>query len=265
MKVLELEDRLMKNKTLNIIYIIILFPIVVLFLNSIFVNFQYEDILPKTISFKNYKVVFSSQYLKLLFSSILISLIASILALVFSYLFARVIRSTNNSIVKIFKTLSMIPLLIPAYSYIMGLGMALNIFRLNYTYIGVILSHIIVILPYDIYAINNSLEVIGTEYEEIATTIGASEINLIMDVSVPMIKRTIFISFALGFVISFSQYFLTLVIGGGVVKTYAMHILPLIQGNNRGLASSFAFIFCLINVIIYSLLSNISMKRDDIL
>ena len=255
----------MKNAPIKIICFIIIVPILILFLYSIFINYNYDDILPKVVSFKNYRTIFNITYLKLLFSSILMSLIVAVLSVAISYLFVRAIVVYNLNNLKIFRLFSMIPLLVPAYSYIMGLSMALNIFNLNNTYVGVIISHIIVTLPYNIFSIFNSYQIIGTDYEMLAKSYNASEKDLILDISLPMIKKTIFTTIAISFVISFSQYFLTLVVGGGMVKTYATYVFPLIQGNNRSLTASFSFIFCLINILIYTILINLNNKKSDVL
>lgn len=244
------------NKTLNIIVIM---PLVILFLYSIFINYQYDDVLPSFISFKNYKTVLNGINIKVLLYSIILSVAASFLAVIASYLFVRAIRIYKCSFANILKLLSAIPILVPAFSYIMGIGITLNSLNLNDTILGVIISHAIVILPYSIFLLDNSFEIIGEEYEEIAFLFGAKERNVILDVSLPMLRQSILNSLAIGFVISFSQYFITLIIGGGVVKTYAMIVFPLIQGNNRGLASASALIYCLINVIIYMFF----IKKDN--
>lgn len=244
------------NKTLNLIVIL---PLVTLFIYSIFINYQYDDVLPSLISFRNYKIVFNEENIKVLLYSIILSLASSFLSVIASYLFVRVLRIYKCSIVNILKLLSAIPILVPAFSYIMGIGVALNLIGINDTIFGVIISHAIVILPYSIFLLDNSFEIIGEEYEELAFTLGANEIKTVFDISLPMLRQSIFNSLAIGFVISFSQYFITLIIGGGVVKTYAMIIFPLIQGNNRGLASASALIYCLINIIIYMFF----IKKDN--
>lgn len=244
------------NKTLNFIVIL---PLVTLFIYSISINYQYDDVLPNLISFRNYKIVFNEENVKVLLYSIILSVSSSFLAVIASYLFVRVLRIYKCSIANILKLLSAIPILVPAFSYIMGIGVALNLIGINDTIFGVIISHTIVILPYSIFLLDNSFEIIGEEYEELAFTLGANEIKTVFDISLPMLRQSIFNSLAIGFVISFSQYFITLIIGGGVVKTYAMIIFPLIQGNNRGLASASALIYCLINIIIYMFF----IKKDN--
>ena len=244
------------NKTLNLIVIL---PLVTLFIYSIFINYQYDDVLPSLISFRNYKIVFNEENIKVLLYSIILSLASSFLSVIASYLFVRVLRIYKCSIANILKLLSAIPILVPAFSYIMGIGVALNLIGINDTIFGVIISHAIVILPYSIFLLDNSFEIIGEEYEELAFILGANEIKTVFDISLPMLRQSIFNSLAIGFVISFSQYFITLIIGGGVVKTYAMIIFPLIQGNNRGLASASALIYCLINIIIYMFF----IKKDN--
>ncbi len=61
------------------------------------------------------------------------------------------------------------------------------------------------------------------------------------------------------FVISFSQYFLTFLIGGGHVITYPIVMFPFIQSGDRTIASSFSLIF-IVTSLIYLLIINKCIK-----
>ena len=51
------------------------------------------------------------------------------------------------------------------------------------------------------------------------------------------------------FIISFSQYFLTLIIGGGNVITYPLVMFPYIQSGDRTLSSLYSIVFIIISLI----------------
>jgi putative spermidine/putrescine transport system permease protein len=57
----------------------------------------------------------------------------------------------------------------------------------------------------------------------------------------------------MAYIISFSQYFLTLLIGGGSVKTLAVVMVPLIYGGDRTIASAYALLFTLSSLIVFGL------------
>ena len=50
-------------------------------------------------------------------------------------------------------------------------------------------------------------------------------------------------SMSMGFILSYSQYFTTLMVGGGRVKTIALVLVPYIQSGDRALSSVYAVAF----------------------
>jgi putative spermidine/putrescine transport system permease protein len=60
-------------------------------------------------------------------------------------------------------------------------------------------------------------------------------------------------SFIMAYIISFSQYFLTLMIGGGKVKTLAVLMVPFIQSGDRTIASAYAVVFVLSTMLVFIL------------
>ncbi len=61
-------------------------------------------------------------------------------------------------------------------------------------------------------------------------------------------------SFSMGFIISYSQYFTTLIIGGGRINTISLVLVPYIQGGDRSLASVYAMAFTLSALGVFAIL-----------
>jgi putative spermidine/putrescine transport system permease protein len=152
------------------------------------------------------------------------------------------------------------PILVPQFVYFYGIQNVFAKIGIVNTYIGVILSHVIVMMPYAIINLSNDILLYGKKYEEVAFVMGASDYRFYKDIMLPLIKGTLINTLGLLFIISFSQYFITLMIGGGVAKTYATYIFPLILGNDRNFAAKAAFIYIAINIIIYIIF--VSRKRE---
>jgi putative spermidine/putrescine transport system permease protein len=62
----------------------------------------------------------------------------------------------------------------------------------------------------------------------------------------------------MAFIISFSQYFSTLLIGGGKVKTFMLVMLPYIRSSDRSVASAYALMFLLISFMAFTALRLLS-------
>ena len=77
-------------------------------------------------------------------------------------------------------------------------------------------------------------------------------------------------SISMAYITSFSQYFLTLLIGGGKVKTISVLMVPFIAKGDRSLGSAYALIFVIstlsVFVIIDSVIKRLSYqnKGDEI-
>jgi putative spermidine/putrescine transport system permease protein len=65
--------------------------------------------------------------------------------------------------------------------------------------------------------------------EESAATLGASSIERWRRVLVPLLRRPIAEALALGFLVSWAQVALTLLVGGGAVRTLPLDVLAMLQ------------------------------------
>ena len=59
----------------------------------------------------------------------------------------------------------------------------------------------------------------------------------------PLLVPGILSSMCMGFILSYSQYFTTLMVGGGRVKTIALVLVPYIQSGDRALSSVYSVAF----------------------
>lgn len=252
----------LKNK--NIIYkilvVLVVIPIAAIFIQSLILRYDYQSVLPDVISVDNFKKLFTINFISLLLSSILMSIISAIITIIMSLPMANILANISIKHRTTLYVILLTPILVPQFVYFYGIQNVFAKIGIVNTYIGVILSHAIVMMPYAIINLSNDILLYGKKYEEVAFVMGASDYRFYKDIMLPLIKGTLVNTLGLLFIISFSQYFITLMIGGGVVKTYATYIFPLILGNDRNFAAKAAFIYVAINIIIYIIF--VSRKRE---
>ncbi len=240
-----------KNIIYKILVTIIIIPIIAIFIQSLIIRYDYESILPNVISIANFKSFLTVDYFKLLLSSIIMSTISAIVTIFISFPLANSMVHMKMKHRTTLYVLLLTPILVPQFVYFYGIQIVFSKINITNTYLGVILSHIIVMMPYAIINISNDILLYGKKYDDVAIVMGISDYELYRDIILPLIKETLINTFGLLFIISFSQYFLTLMIGGGIIKTYAIYLFPLILGNDRNFAAKSTFIYILINIIIY--------------
>lgn len=249
-----------KNIIYKILVALVVMPIVAIFIQSLILRYDYKSILPEVISIDNFKKFFTANYLRLLLTSALMSIVSAIITIIISLPIANILPNISMRHRTTLYVILLVPILVPQFVYFYGIQNVFAKIGIINTHLGVILSHIIVMMPYAIINLSNDISLYGKKYEEVAFVMGVSDFKLYKDVILPLIKGTLINTIGLLFIISFSQYFITLMIGGGVVKTYATYIFPLILGNDRNFAAKAAFIYIAINIMVYIIFVN--SKRE---
>ena len=84
--------------------------------------------------------------------------------------------------------------------------------------------------------------------------LGASKIDIFRYVTLPLLLPSILGASSMCFIIVFSQYFLTMLIGGGTVITYPMIMFPYIQSGDRVIASMYSIVFLGVSIIVLILI-----------
>ena len=79
--------------------------------------------------------------------------------------------------------------------------------------------------------------------------LGAGSGAIVRDIIIPTMSPFILTALSMGFILSFSQYYLTVIIGIGLVETYSTVIFPFIIVKDRALSSAMSLIFVALNLI----------------
>ena len=125
---------------------------------------------------------------------------------------------------------------------------------LSGTVLGVIIVHLICSLPYAVTLMQDGTRAMGVKLEEQARVLGAGALQAFFKVTLPNLFPVMLSAFSMAFVVSFSQYFLTLMIGGGNVKTFAIVMVPYLGSGERNFASIYSVIFLVIMLLVFGIL-----------
>ena len=119
---------------------------------------------------------------------------------------------------------------------------------------GVIIVHLICSLPYAVTLLQDGTRAVGMGLEEQARVLGAGPWRAFFKVTLPSLFPVMLSAFSMSFIVSFSQYFLTLMIGGGSVRTFAVVMVPYLTSGERNFASVYSLIFLTTMTIVFGLL-----------
>lgn len=239
--------------------ILFILPFIPLIITSISFNFRWPDILPNEITDRAIKYVFyqNPKTYEAILNTLIIGISAIIVDLILSIPTAIALEKYEFKGKTIIKMFLFAPIIVPPFTAIMGMYTMFIKFGLTESIFGVVLSHILPTLPYMIKALMISFNTLDEALEEQAAILGARPIKRLYYIVFPHLLPSILAGASLTFLISASQYFLTLLVGGGKVVTLPIIMVPFINGGDRAIGSVYSLVFsivALINILLLDLI-----------
>jgi putative spermidine/putrescine transport system permease protein len=179
-----------------------------------------------------------------------LSSVVTIITLIVSIPAGKALGALNFKGKRFFKMLLLAPIIVPPVVVAMGIHVAFIKVGLANTFWGVVLVHLVPCVPYAVRILMNIFEITGESMEMQARVLGARPIQVFFNITLPLIAPGLLSAGSLVFIISFSQYFLTFLIGGGRVITFSMLMFPYIQSGDRMMASVYSLAFILTTLVI---------------
>ncbi len=139
----------------------------------------------------------------------------------------------------------LLPILVPPLASTMGIHLTFIRLGLADSAFGVFLVHLVPTVPYTAIILTSVFAKRTGELEEAARTLGASAWRAFLYVTLPQVAPGVAVAALFGFLISWSQYVLTLLIGGGNVVTLPMLLFSAASGNDPVITSGLALVFVL--------------------
>lgn len=231
----------------NTIIFILIMPLLIMIIWSISASWSWPSLFPKSLTLRAYHYILepSTKVLKILLTSVTLSIIVTLLTLLISVPAARAIAFYDFKGKNIIKILLLLPLMVPILTVAMGIHLLFCHIGLANTYLGVILIHVIPGIPYGVKILINIFELNGNKMELQARTLGANNLQVLRYITIPLIKPGLIIAGSIIYIMSFTQYFITFLIGGGRIVTYAMILFPFVESGDRTMAAALSVIFIL--------------------
>lgn len=240
----------------------IIAPLLILLVWSFVGRWPWPRLIPDDFTLRGMEEIFfgTSKVLSVLASSILLSLLVAFLAAIIGMMAARAFVFYEFKGKKLFAFGTILPIIVPGTAFGMGVHVVFIYLGMADTYLGVVLVHLIYALPYTINIMIDITDLIGDGLEIQAQVLGVSPMDSFRHISLPLLMPGFLSSVSMAYIISFSQYFLTLMIGGGKVKTLSIIMVPFIQGGDRTIAAAYALLFILSSLAVFILLE-VVIKR----
>lgn len=145
------------------------------------------------------------------------------------------------------RALALLLIFLPGAVPPLATGMGLNILFLRLGLAGgvpgVVLVHLVPVLPYTIFALLGVFARYDEGFAQQARSLGASWLQTLWRVTLPLSGPGIVVAALFAFLVSWSQYVLTLLIGGGRVITLPLLLFAAVSGGRPASIAALALIF----------------------
>lgn len=264
-----MKQQIILKTVLTLTLFCIFLPIIVLLIWSVTGRWPWPNLLPESYTLRTLQELFfgSAKLPQILWSSILLAAIVGALATTIALMTARateLYRFKGRSLVRMGGVL---PLLVPGTVFAMGIQITLIKLGLSDTLAGVVIVHLITAIPYCITIMTDMTRAVGDRLEEQAMVLGAGPLNAFFQVTLPLLLPGILSSMSMGFILSYSQYFSTLLVGGGRIKTLALVLVPYIQSGDRALSAVYSVVFVgsalIVFIVFETLIHHVRHYREE--
>lgn len=227
-------------------------PLIPLAIWSVARGWYFPNILPTQWSLKAWKYALSDTagVLDSLVLSLGISFAAMVLAILVGVPAGRALGLYKFRGKEYIELLILAPTIVPGIAVVLGVHSVFISLGLTNTVQGVILVHLIPTLPYMTLVMSGIFSNYDTAFEEQARSLGASAFKTFWYVTFPAILPGIIVGGLFAFLVSWSQYILTLVIGGGRVVTLPLLLFNFATSGRNDITGAIGMIYILPGIII---------------
>lgn len=156
--------------------------------------------------------------------------------------------------------LMLAPEIIPPLTVAMGNQVAFIKLGLADTLLGVVLVQLVPTIPYVTLVMSAVYSNYDVNFEDQARVLGASPLRAFWHVTLPAVFPGLVVAVLFAFLISWSEYVMTLLIGGGVVQTLPL-VLFSFAGTDLGIASAMC-VLCVVPAILILVASSRYLSGD---
>lgn len=159
------------------------------------------------------------------------------------------------------KLFLLLPIIVSPLATLMGIQFVLIRLGLSGSLLGVVLVHLLPTIPYMTLVLSSVYANFDTGYEAQARTLGASPLQVLWQVTLPLISPGVVVGALFAFLISWNEFLLTFFVGGGRVFTLPMVLFTSLQGGNTGLTAAIS-ITSILPALVFLLLSSRALSDD---
>ena len=230
---------------LPLILVSVVAPLIPLLIWSFAHRWFFPAVLPTEWSLRAWSYVFSdsSQVAAALGNSTAVALAVTVLSAVIGLPAGRALGLYEFRGKTAVLFLILTPAIMPVIAVAMGIHVAFLRIGLADSHLGVVLVHLVPVLPYMVLTLTSVFANYNLDFEGQARTLGARPGQVFWHVTLPAIWPGLMVGGLFAFIISWSQYLLTLLIGGGQVITLPVLLFAFANSGDNAITAALSLVF----------------------
>jgi putative spermidine/putrescine transport system permease protein len=222
----------------------VLAPMVVLLVGAFSGQWRYPGLVPQRGSLRGLRLLIDprAQIPQALGTSTVIGVSVACLSCLVGFPAGRAIGLYAFRGRRLVQFLLLAPVIVPGLAVTLGLQVFFIRYGLADTMTGVVLVQLMPTVPYAATILAGAFANLDMGYEQQARALGAGPIRVLLFVTVPLLRPAIVVAALFAFLISWSEYVLTLLIGGGHVSTLPLLLFAAIGSDDTTAAAALALL-----------------------
>ena len=232
-------------------------PIVPLAIWSFAKGWFFPDLLPRRWSLDAWRYAASDTagVLDSLWLTTAVALVVTALCVVIGVPAGRALGMYEFRGKRLVQLLVLAPTIVPGIAVVLGIHSVFIGMGLTNSPAGVVLVHLVPALPYMVLVMAGIFANFDPAYEEQARSLGAGPWAAFVNVTLPLIMPGLAVGAMFTFLVSWSQYVLTLVVGGGRVVTLPLLLFSFATSGRNDIAGAIGLVYILPGILIVALTS----------
>ncbi len=236
---------ILRTMVLTGIVVGVFLPMLPLFVWSISHRWWFPAIIPTELSMRAWSYIASplSQIGSAFLNSLVIACLVTIIAILIGIPAGRALGMHAFKGKTLVEFIILAPVIIPSLAVVMGIHVFFIKISLVDTIPGVVIVHLLPTLPYMVMVMAGVFANYDSEFEEQSYSLGANKANTFFLVILPNILPGIVTGGLFVFLISWSQYILTVLIGGGRVVTLPLLLFAFAGAGDNAVTAALCIVF----------------------
>ncbi|MCB0032754.1 MAG: ABC transporter permease subunit, partial [Anaerolineales bacterium] len=208
-------------------------------------SWYFPNLVPTAYSWRAWSYVFdpTSRVWPALVNSFVVATAVTLFSILIGLPAGRALGLHNFRGKTLVEFLILMPTIVPVLAAAFGIHVMFIRYGLADTLAGVILVHLIPVTPYMVLILSSIFANYDVDYEAQAQSLGARPWQRFVYITLPAIFPGLVVGSLFAFIISWSQYLLTLLIGGGQVQTLPVMLFAFASSGDYAITAALSLVF----------------------